>query len=131
MDSCPAGATISVEIRAGWQDPGTANTGKPSNNGVLNPPADATHANAVRLTTDAHGRATFNFVAQSYIGGDYRLVFRSGTMSVTSPTISIVNFTADWDVAIEFSGSGQNVKAVQVVEGARVRSYSSGNWLSP
>ena len=85
---------VGVEIRAGWQDPSPANTGKPSINGVFNPPADPNATNSVRLQTGADGTAAFNFAAQPYLNDDYRLVFRTGSISVTSPTITVVTFTA-------------------------------------
>lgn|GEM_PF-715265 len=156
-----------VEIRCGWQDPGNNNKGKPTINGIYNPPTDATSSEAIRVLTDSSGRAQVRLSAQPYISDDYRLVFRSGTLSATSPTVTVVDalaesttlsFTApsggsisrvradadeaalltvmvrddnsnplgNWNVAVEFSGSGENVRNAQVELGTKVSSYSNG-----
>ena len=102
-----------VEIRAGWQDPSPVNHGTLTLNGVLNPPADANSSQSVRVSTDAFGRAVFQFAAQAYVGDDYRLVFRSGSLAVTSPALSIVTATAG-STTIKFTnGSGGTISRVK------------------
>ncbi len=156
-----------LEVRAGWQDPGTSNHGKPTINGVYNPPTDARNSRAVTAKTDSSGKATFTFKAEPYMGDDYRLEFRSGSMAVNTATLTVVNIAAGstsakivnasgssisrvraddgqtaflevlvkdgydhplpgWDVAIQFSNEGLNVRDVSITMGMRIQSYDDG-----
>lgn len=83
--------TADVTVKAGWTDVGGGNIGKPTINGVFNPPTNAADANAVSAKTNASGVATFTFAAQGYVGDNYSVQFVSGAMNVSSGTITLVN----------------------------------------
>jgi len=111
-------STAGLEVTAGWQDLGTVNQGKPTLNGVLNPPSDP-NGSAVKVVTDALGKAVFNFSAQGYLGDDYRLVFRHGAVTASSGTIAVAsNVASDLEIAVT-TPTGANLNALKAEYGNR------------
>jgi len=86
--------TGGLTISAGWEDLGDANQGTPTINGTVNPPADPTASGAVSVATNAGGLATFSFVAQGYVGDEYRLSFDLDAITAETGPIMIVDSIA-------------------------------------
>jgi hypothetical protein len=112
-------AQSGVEIRAGWQDPGNNNVYKPTINGVAAPPTDPNHADAVRRLTDGTGKAVFTLSLPfpRHTGDDFRLIFRSGSISATTATVTVVALAVEATECKIVNAGGSTIQRLRADRG--------------